>query len=141
MGANRDGRPSVDASPTVLVVDDDDAIRDVLRMVLEDAGYSVEVAAEGMAALDLLRARPERRVVLLDLMMPRLGGAGVLAAVAADDALRGRHVFAVMTALTRPIDGDLAQVLDGLAAPVLRKPFNLDAMLRAVDSLGERLAL
>src|SRR5260221_5663693 len=64
----------------ILVVDDDDAIRETLRFALEDAGYQVSEAAEGMAALRLLRATRDRMWVLLDLMMPGLDGAGELGA-------------------------------------------------------------
>ena len=51
---------------SVLVVDDDPMLRDLLREVLEAEGYSVLQAAEGHAALDLLRSSPHRLVVLLD---------------------------------------------------------------------------
>ena len=69
--------------PHVLVVDDDTAIRQMLRLVLEDEGYAVREAMDGIEALAALRVSARPLVVLLDLMMPRLGGDGVLAAVTA----------------------------------------------------------
>src|SRR6516165_4584281 len=58
----------------VLVVDDDDAIRETLRSVLEDAGYTVVEDHDGLAAVQRLRRSRTPMVVLLDLMMPGLDG-------------------------------------------------------------------
>jgi len=68
----------------VLVVDDDEDVRFTLHTLLEDEGYAVYKAAGGEAALARLRAHPCGMVVLLDLNMPDLDGAGVLAAMVAD---------------------------------------------------------
>jgi CheY-like chemotaxis protein len=59
---------------TVLVVDDDDDIRDTLRLALELHGYAVLMATDGKEALELLRTRPRPGLILLDLMMPVLDG-------------------------------------------------------------------
>jgi CheY-like chemotaxis protein len=64
----------------VLVVDDDVAIRHALRLLLEDEGLAVAEAADGRAALAILRAASDHYVVLLDQMMPQLDGFGVLSA-------------------------------------------------------------
>jgi CheY-like chemotaxis protein len=58
---------------TVLVVDDEDSIRLAICMVLEDAGYPVLEAQNGLEALQVMHASKDGLVVLLDLMMPRLG--------------------------------------------------------------------
>jgi PAS domain S-box-containing protein len=59
----------------VLVVDDEDLVRDMARFTLERCGYTVETAAGGLAALALFSARPEEfDAVLLDLTMPGLNG-------------------------------------------------------------------
>src|SRR3954470_12387725 len=72
----------------VLVVDDDPDIRESVRLVLEDEGYEVEEAADGAAALALLRAATTRPdVILLDLMMPVMNGWQFRAAQLADDDL------------------------------------------------------
>lgn len=118
-------------SCTVLVVDDDAAIRDTLHQLLEEDGYSVKMAPDGAAALDLLRGAPSPWVVLLDLMMPRLNGYEVLDAVMAEPPLR-RHRYVVMTAsasaLTEPLLRDMEQ-LDALS---VIKPFNIDDLLDQV---------
>jgi CheY-like chemotaxis protein len=51
----------------VLIVEDDDALREVLPQLLEDTGYSVFTASNGRLALDWLRMQPEGLVILLDL--------------------------------------------------------------------------
>lgn len=62
-------------SETVLVVEDEDNLRDLLKMVLEDNGIKVLVAVDGMDALEIFTShKDEIRVVLSDLGLPRLGG-------------------------------------------------------------------
>lgn len=58
----------------ILIVDDDVDMRDALSMVLEDEGYEVVLAEDGRDALDKLEAGLEPRLILLDLMMPRMDG-------------------------------------------------------------------
>lgn len=68
----------------VLIVDDDQTLRNLLRGVLEEEGYQVTEAAEGATALDFLRRSPHRFVVLLDYLMPSVGGKQVLHVVSQD---------------------------------------------------------
>src|SRR3954464_3541882 len=86
--------PSRVVTGPILVVDDDDAIRAVVREVLEDDGYAVCEATNGLEALDAIdRQRPS--LVLLDMRMPVMDGW----AFAAELRERGIHVpIAVMTA-------------------------------------------
>jgi two-component system chemotaxis response regulator CheY len=59
---------------TVLIVEDDADIREVMKIFLEANGYCVNVAADGLEALEQLRAGLRPELILLDLMMPRLDG-------------------------------------------------------------------
>jgi DNA-binding response OmpR family regulator len=59
---------------TVLVVDDDADIRDLLKILLEAEGYRVYVASDGLDAMHQLEADTEPALILLDLMMPRMDG-------------------------------------------------------------------
>lgn len=59
---------------TVLVVDDDDAIRELVRYRLDSAGYDVRVCADGREAADLLEGGYVPDAIILDVMMPRLNG-------------------------------------------------------------------
>lgn len=124
---------------TVLLVDDDEEIRHVLRMTLEDEGYTIREATDGLTALDLLRRSDQPMVVLLDLMMPRLSGAGVLGVVAAEPLLAERHSFLLMTAMGRLLPRPLIMLLGALNTPVLPKPLDLDVLLHAVVRAELRL--
>ncbi|HVV53051.1 MAG TPA: response regulator, partial [Polyangia bacterium] len=72
----------------ILVVDDDDAVRDTVVDVLQDAEYPVRVARDGQEALDILRRGTGRPcLVLLDLMMPGMNGWDFAREQAGDPAL------------------------------------------------------
>jgi CheY-like chemotaxis protein len=124
----------------ILIVDDDEAIRETLRFALEDSGYVVSEAADGLAALNQLRAIRERAVVLLDLMMPGLDGAGVLGAVAGDQRLSSRHAYILVTANTKTLTLAFANLLTSLSVPILSKPFDVDVLLETVAAASRRIA-
>jgi CheY-like chemotaxis protein len=117
----------------VLVVDDDEAIRETLRLLLEDEGYLVNEAPDGVCALEVLRESPTPLVVLLDFMMPRLDGAGVLRAVVQDPALATRHAYVLVTANVHALPKALIGLLASLCAPILPKPLDLDDLLETVE--------
>ncbi|HKE19193.1 MAG TPA: response regulator [Kofleriaceae bacterium] len=69
----------------VMVIDDDEDVREVLRDFIEDIGYRPVVAANGQEGLDAIRRLDERPcVILLDLMMPVMDGWRFLEVVACD---------------------------------------------------------
>lgn len=125
----------------VLVVDDDDAIRESVRTALEDAGYEVAEAADGLVALAALRADTRSMVVLLDLRMPNLDGAGVLGAVAADRTLATQHAYVLMSASLQTLTLPFANLLTQLDVPMLKKPFELDTLLDVVERAARRLPI
>jgi CheY-like chemotaxis protein len=124
----------------VLVVDDDEDIRETLRFALEDAGYHVFEAPDGLAALRILRSTSERMVVLLDLMMPGLDGAGVLGAVAGDARLASQFAYILVTANTKTLTLAFANLLRNLHVTTITKPFDVDVLLAVVRQAGDRLA-
>ncbi len=74
-GGSEGGPPGWQGSGTVLVVDDDETVRAVAKMMLEDAGFRVLTAADGLEGVALYRERADEVVaVLLDMTMPHLGG-------------------------------------------------------------------
>ena len=87
-------------SALVLIVDDDFDLRETLTDVLEDAGYGVATAADGVEALAYLRSHPPPTVILLDWMMPNCNGAQFRAEQLADPALAAIPVV-LLTADTR----------------------------------------
>ena len=125
----------------VLVVDDEMAIRQSLRLLLEDAGHVVLEASNGQDALACLRRSPHRLVTLLDVQMPVLDGFAVLRAVAREPDLASQHAYVLVTAFPdRLFSSSLATLLTSqLAVPVIGKPFELDAILATVASAARRL--
>jgi len=132
--------PSSPPHPRVLVVDDNATVRTGLRAVLQEEGYPVIEAPDGVVALDILHALPYGVVVLCDHSMPRLDGPGLLRRVRAEQDLANRHAYIYMTAATRQIPLELQRLLDTLDAPRLGKPFTIDAVLEAVERAARKLA-
>lgn len=122
----------------VLVVDDDQDIRSAWASALDDEGYATQTASDGAAAVEKLRASPDPVIVLLDLMMPKLDGAGVLAAALEDPLLR-RHKYILATANFGKFTPDLAEARAHLGVPLLAKPTDIDDMLAAIESAESRL--
>jgi CheY-like chemotaxis protein len=118
--------------PTVLVVEDEWVIAEVLAVTLADAGYHVITAANGKQALaNLAETRPD--VIVTDAMMPILDGPGLLAALAADPAHRDIPVI-LMSALD---EAAVAKLTQGYRA-FLEKPFLSPKLLRILERvLGE----
>ncbi len=113
----------------VLIVDDTRINRDLIEMALED-DFDIALACDGEAALEAVRdCRPD--VVLLDMMMPKLDGAGVLTALADDEALL-RRTF-LITALGRDALPPVAR--DAPVAGYLQKPIDIDALREAINTL------
>jgi len=125
----------------VLVVDDDDAIRETLRDALLDVGYDVVEARDGMEALGILRGSAVPMVVILDLMMPVLDGAGVLGVVSGDRLLSKRFAYILITAASRTLNLAFANLLTNLSVPVINKPFDIDRLLTTVEASARRLDL
>lgn len=117
---------------SILVVDDDPAIRELIALALVDEGYAVVTAADGATALLLVeRGRPS--VVLLDLSMPTLDGRGFLRGL----GVRGIILPVIIVSAERDARRTAAEL--GVAA-VLSKPFDLDKMLATVDRVCHRQA-
>ncbi len=72
------------SSPWVLVVDDDDDIRDTMMTILDQRGYVAAGAADGLDALEQIRIHGAPGIVLLDLRMPRMSGKEFVNAVHSD---------------------------------------------------------
>ncbi len=110
---------------SVLVVDDEDAIRDLLTLILEGEGYEVRLASNGEEALVAAERQPPD-VILLDIKMP--GMSGVEFAQRYNLAPGPRAPIVVVTA-AREVEDTVADV-DVCA--FLAKPFELQSLLEAV---------
>tara|TARA_R110002096_G_scaffold299503_2_gene494026 strand:+ start:102782 stop:103186 length:405 start_codon:yes stop_codon:yes gene_type:complete len=110
----------------ILVVDDDPLLRGSIAMVLEDEGYTVELAADGFKALESVAAnRPD--VILLDVMMPNMSGTQVLKELQ-DDLSTADIPVLVMTAINGVAGG---RILNG-PNTVVEKPFDVHDLLNKI---------
>jgi DNA-binding response OmpR family regulator len=120
----------------VLIVDDEEIVRDVLTRYFEQEGFRVDVAADGEAALDLAaRSRPD--IVILDLMLPKLDGLEVFRRIRED----GDLPIVMLTAKSEEVDRLVGLELG--ADDYVTKPFSpreVVARIRAVLRRGERSA-
>ena len=121
--------------PRILVIDNDDGIRQSARFILEDAGYEVEEASDGMEGLALLRTCEESRVVLLDVAMPHLNGVQVLQLMNDDERL-ARHSFVVWSASRGSVPAELLAAHD---VPFISKPFDIDELVAIIEQAAARL--
>jgi CheY-like chemotaxis protein len=116
----------------VLIVDDDQDIRDAVRFILEDVGHEVLDASDGETALQLLRASQQRMIVLLDLLLPQLNGIDLLKAVIADPLLKERHAYVLMSADSATLRQQAEPLLAEVSAQVVGKPFDMDNLLAMI---------
>lgn len=116
-----------DEKRSVLVIDDDDAILETIKILLEDRGFDVLIAEDGRVALDLLgRLTPD--VIVLDLMMPRMDGFSFVKQLE-ERGLRNCAPILVLTAAgkARPMVAQMG--VEGY----LDKPFSADALLAEIE--------
>lgn len=119
----RNPDPSSHYAPAVLIVDDDDDVRETLRACLEEEGFSVRTAKNGLEAMAELDDGTTPGLILLDLMMPEMNGWEVLEQLRSDQS-RASIPVAVMSGSHR---GEVQA-----ANYVVPKPFDLAAMVELV---------
>lgn len=121
-------------NPTILVVDDDPNIARLVRSYLEQAGFLVETANDGEAALHAIRStRPN--LVVLDLTLPKLDGLEVTRAVRGDAAISSVPIL-MLTARVDDIDRILG--LEMGADDYVTKPFNPREVVARVKAILRR---
>jgi CheY-like chemotaxis protein len=119
----------------ILIVEDDDAIRHVLSDALQDAGFAVATALDGLDALDQIDQHPPD-AILLDLMMPAMDGWNFL------ESFRRRSRTAEIPVGLLSAAPVLLRTADAWGVQVaIGKPFELDRLVSQVERLCEPLAL
>jgi DNA-binding response OmpR family regulator len=114
----------------VLIVEDDVNIAEMLARVLADEGYETMHASDGKAALEILQQQGVvPSVILLDLIMPRMGGLEFVERLERDDTFCGIPII-LMSSHTALAQGDKVRNLH-----FLPKPFKPDELVRLVGSL------
>ena len=115
----------------ILIIEEEPAIRDILRELLTDAGYEVEEAADGLEGVEKFRAG-SFSLVLLDLMLPKLDGYGVCEQI--------RAVSDVPVIMITALSGEEAEVraFELRADDYITKPFSLRLVLMRVEAVLRR---
>jgi two-component system response regulator MprA len=117
----------------ILVVDDERAVRDSLRRALELEGYDVELAADGVEALERLNANGEPDAVILDILMPKMDGLEVCRRLR-----REGHRLPVLMLTARDEVENRVAGLDAGADDYVTKPFALEELLARMRALLRR---
>jgi two-component system response regulator MprA len=124
--------PVNDPTTTILVVEDDAAVREALERALGFEGYVVDSARDGAIALSMLKEH-EYGLIVLDVMMPHLDGLETCRRVRAS----GDRVPILMLTARTTVD-DRVEGLDAGADDYLAKPFSLDELLARIRALLRR---
>lgn len=113
--------------PRILVVEDEESMRELLRLHLSSAGYNVEVAEDAIAAgYSVLKGAPD--LIICDVAMPHMDGFELVAALRADTAVSNQLPVIFLTAESEA--DDRARELGG---EFLEKPIRLEELLKAVS--------
>jgi two-component system response regulator (stage 0 sporulation protein F) len=112
---------------TILIIDDEESVRALLRSVLEAAGYEVTEAANGRQGLELYRQRPTD-LVITDILMPVMNGLDMLLDLTRE--FLHAKVIAISGAGGEQNVLDVAKLLG--ARQTLQKPFSMPRLLDAV---------
>lgn len=117
--------------PTILVVDDDTPIRSLLRQELTETGYQVQEAANGKAALDMVRmSKPD--LIILDVMMPEINGFDVAAVLKNDPATMDIPI--IILSIVQDKERGFSIGVDRY----LTKPINTEQLFHEVEELLEQ---
>jgi CheY-like chemotaxis protein len=107
----------------ILIVDDERDIRDSLKDLFEDEGYVVSTAANGSEALEILKHGATPSVMILDLLMPVMGGVELFQTMQADPRLSR---IPVIVSTSDPSDAPSGVL-------IMKKPIRLDRLMLAVE--------
>ena len=119
-------------SALILVVDDEPDIRRIIRILLESSGYQVAEAPNGLAAVEYIRKQPNVDLVLMDIMMPQLGG------VEASRAIRERCAAPILFLTAKTQERDKYEAYQAGGDDYLAKPFSHAELMMKVESLLRR---
>lgn len=116
----------------ILVVDDEQDIRRIIRILLESSGYQVDEAPNGLAAVEYIRQQPNVDLVLMDIMMPGLNG------IEASRAIRERCSAPILFLTAKTQERDKLEAYQAGGDDYLAKPFSHAELMMKVESLLRR---
>lgn len=116
----------------VLLIEDDVSIREVVKEILEQEGYSVFTAENGKVGIDVLNSVPSPCLILLDLFMPVMSGIDFLETLQKDN----HHIIAslpIVVISASPPEGEAAKAVRPLINGFIKKPVDLDVLFKIVE--------
>lgn len=116
----------------ILVVEDEQDIRRIIRILLESSGYQVAEAPNGLAAVEYIRQQPNVDLVLMDIMMPGLNG------IEASRAIRERCSAPILFLPAKTQERDKLEAYQAGGDDYLAKPFSHAELMMKVESLLRR---
>ena len=114
------------AAGSVLVVEDDYQVRAMLAATMRRYGIEVDTAIDGQDAIDKIRLRTTYKVIILDLMMPKIDGFGVVS------YLRDTSNPAVVIVVSAVASADDARLDRDVVKMIVKKPLDLDALMAPI---------
>ena len=116
----------------ILIVDDEIEIRKVLRLLLENSGYSILEASDGFKAVECVKADPSIDLCIMDIMMPTMNG------IEAVKKIREFSTIPVLFLTARSLESDKEEAYSGGGDDYLVKPFSSRELLMKVEALTRR---
>ncbi len=129
-----DGRKIIGGTETVLIVDDEESVRYLLKRVLEQSGYTVLLAEDGCLAVELYRQHADEiSLVILDMIMPRMGGRETF------KQLQGiTPLVKVLLSSGYSTNGQAEEILRAGACGFLQKPYDVPGVLHKIREVLDR---
>ena len=118
-------------TPTILLVDDEEPVRETTEAMLEVSGYLVETASNGIEALEIYNLKRESiDVVLLDMSMPKMSGKETLIKL-----LEINPSIKVIISSGYDIEGLVKELIDMGAKAALQKPFRMQDLIELISNV------
>lgn len=118
-------------SKTILIIEDEKAIQNIIKAFLEDAGYTTVLADDGLEGIEQFhKCSPD--LVLLDLMLPKIDGFAVC------ELIRKESSIPVIMLTARDDDDSQMKGFDALADDYITKPFTMPLVMRRIEAVLRR---
>ena len=118
-------------SKTILIIEDEIAIQNTIKAFLEDAGYIIILASDGIMGIELFKKHTPD-LVLLDLMLPKIDGYAVC------EILRKESTTPIIMLTARDDDESQMKGFDVLADDYINKPFSMPLVLKRIEAVLRR---
>lgn len=118
-------------SKTILIIEDEKAIQNIIKAFLEDAGYTAVLADDGLEGIEKFhKYSPD--IVLLDLMLPKIDGFAVC------ELIRKESQIPIIMLTARDDDESQMKGFDALADDYITKPFTMPLVMRRIEAVLRR---